>query len=61
MPLSYFPAERIAEMRKRVIVSALDSDGFHFSHEIETALGQRANQFFELLPPYMQQQLNAIN
>ena len=61
MPLTYFPAERIAEMRKRVMVDALDSDGFNFSPEIETALGQKANQYFELLPPYMQQQLNRIN
>jgi hypothetical protein len=57
IPLTYFPAERVAEMRKRVFVSALDSDGLNFSPEIEKALGQKANQFFELLPPYMQQQL----
>jgi len=57
LPLNYFPAERVAEMRKRVIVNALDSDGFNFSPEVEAALGQKANQYFELLPLYMQQQL----
>ena len=56
--LNYFSAERIAQMRKRITVSAMDSDGFAFSPDIENALGQKADDYLELLPPYMQQQLH---
>jgi hypothetical protein len=57
IPLNYFPAAKIAEMRQRVMVNALDSDGCTFPREVEAALGQQANQYMEMLPLYMQQQL----
>ena len=57
IPLSYFPAERIAEMKKRIIVRAIDNDGLTFPAEAEQVLGQKADKYLELLPLYMQQQL----
>jgi hypothetical protein len=57
LPLNYFPEARITEMRQRLMVRALDSDGYTFSHEVEEALGQRSDKYLELLPLYMQQQL----
>ncbi|TFG42178.1 MAG: hypothetical protein E4H43_03545, partial [Bacteroidia bacterium] len=39
LPLSYFPASRIFEMRQRIMVRAKDSDGFTFPTEVEKALG----------------------
>jgi hypothetical protein len=57
IPLSFFPAERIAEMRQRIIVMAKDNDGLTFPQEAEQALGQKADKYLELLPLYMQQQL----
>jgi hypothetical protein len=57
IPLSYFPAERIAEMKQRMIVRAKDNDGLTFPPEAEQALGQKADKYLELLPLYMQQQL----
>jgi hypothetical protein len=57
IPLSYFPAERIAEMKQRLIVRAKDNDGLTFPPEAEQALGQKADKYLELLPLYMQQQL----
>jgi hypothetical protein len=57
LPLNYFPVDRIAEMRQRVMVRAKDTDGIDFPPEVEKALGQKSGKYFELLPPYMQQQL----
>lgn len=59
--LNYFSADRIAQMRNRITVRAMDSDGFTFSSEIEDALGQKADKYLELLPPYMRQQLSETN
>jgi len=59
--LNYFSTDRIARMRKRITVRAMDSDGFTFSSEIENALGQKADKYLELLPPYMLQQLSETN
>ena len=61
VPLNYFSADRIAQMRNRITVRAMDSDGFTFSSEIEDALGQKADKYLELLPPYMRQQLSETN
>jgi hypothetical protein len=57
LPLKYFSGDRISEMRRRITVRALDSDGFHFSPDIETVLGQKSDKYFELLPSYMLQQI----
>lgn len=57
LPLSYFPVERVAEMRQRFIVRTKDNDGLTFPPEAEKALGQKADKYLELLPLYMQQQL----
>ena len=57
LPLSYFPVNRIAEMRQRIMVRANDTDGFTFPSEVEKALGQKSTKYVELLPLYMQQQL----
>ena len=57
LPLNYFPVNRIAEMRQRIMVRAKDSDGFAFPPDVEKALGQKSDKYMELLPPYMQQQL----
>jgi hypothetical protein len=48
-------------MRNRITVRAMDSDGFTFSADIENALGQKADKYLELLPPYMRQQLSETN
>jgi len=57
VPLNYFPSDHIAGMRQRIQVSAEDPDGFVYPPELEKALGQKSDKYFELLPPYMQQQL----
>jgi len=57
LPLNYFPVNRIAEMRQRIMVRAKDSDGFAFPPDVEKALGQKSDKYMELLPLYMQQQL----
>jgi hypothetical protein len=57
VPLNYFPTDRIALIRQRIMVRAKDPDGFAYPPEVEKALGQKSDKYFELLPPYMQQQL----
>lgn len=60
LPLSYFSASGVSEMRKRIFVASIDPDGLHFPPEVEFSLGQKADRYRELLPHYMQQQLNRI-
>jgi hypothetical protein len=57
LPLTTFPAVRIAEMRKRISVPSMDQDGCIFPKETEIVLGQSADQYMNLLPVYMQNQL----
>jgi hypothetical protein len=57
IPLTWFPAEQLAEMRQRLIVRAIDNDGITFTPETELALGQKADKYYGMLPLYMQQQL----
>ncbi len=57
LPLSYFPKEKINEIRQRISVRSLDRDGCHFAAEVEFELGQAPDTYFDLLPAYMQQQL----
>ena len=57
LPMEYFPDSYIAEMRKKIMLTAIYSDEFCHSSEIEKALGQKVDTHFELLPLYMQQQL----
>jgi len=57
VPLNYFSAARIEEMRKRIFVHSNDPDGLTFSAEVEQLLGQSPKKHMELLPVYMQEQL----
>jgi hypothetical protein len=57
LPLNCFPAAKIEEMRKRISARSIDPDGRIFPRETEIALGQSADEYFNLLPPYMQNQL----
>jgi hypothetical protein len=57
VPLNYFPADRIKEMRKRFFVCSRDPDGLTFPAEAEQLLGQKPDKYRDLLPVYMQDQL----
>jgi len=57
VPLNYFPADRIEEMRKRIFIRSNDPDGLNFPAEVEQLLGQNPKKHMELLPVYMQEQL----
>ncbi|MHC1775546.1 MAG: hypothetical protein AB9834_09050 [Lentimicrobium sp.] len=53
LPLSHFPAERINQMRRRILVRSIDPDGFHFPDETAQILGQSPDSFMDLLPDFV--------
>ena len=50
LPLSYFPAERIQEVKRRLMVVPLDRNGTQYSSELALALNQGPNTHLDLLP-----------
>lgn len=57
IPLSFYPAEKIKTMRKRYSVRTNDANGFDFESDAEEIFGEKSDNHFNLLPPYMQNQL----
>ncbi len=53
LPVSHFPADRINQMRKRVLVRSIDGDGLQYAAETEMILGQKQDSFMELLPDFV--------
>lgn len=58
VPLSHFPEKNIKKMKERICLRTNDVNGFRFDNEIEVLMGERADNYLNLLPPYMQQQIN---
>jgi hypothetical protein len=57
LPLSHFPAERVAAMRHQYLVHARDANKLDYGTELPAALGESPGSHLELLPERVRAQL----